>query len=107
MSNPTKVSWTDATTNTDGSAITAGEITGYSVGVRLATGTTGTYAYTDTAPSTATSVLLSALTPALPYGVSLVAGVQSTGPTDSPWGESAPFTLAAPVPSAVSGVTVS
>lgn len=44
--NPTHVSWTDPTTNVDGTAIAAGEITGYQVGVRLTTATgsvAGTY----------------------------------------------------------------
>ena len=107
MANPTQVSWTDATLNTDGTPIAAGEITGYNVGVRLATGSAGTYAYTDTAPVTATSVLLASLSPPVPVGESLVAAVQSTGPTNSGWSESAPFTLSAPVPAAPTAVTVS
>jgi hypothetical protein len=75
--NPTKASWTDPTTNTDGSAIAAGEITGYLVGVRLASGVAGTYPYTATVAPAQTSDLLSALTPALPLGVQLIGAVQA------------------------------
>jgi hypothetical protein len=39
----TTFSWTDPTTNTDGSPITAGEIQGYQLGIRPASGTAGTY----------------------------------------------------------------
>jgi hypothetical protein len=109
---PTQVSWTDATTNIDGSAIGSGEVTGYTVGVRSTTvsgSVAGTYPYTASAPATATSDLLSALTPVLPPDT-YVAAVMSTGPTNSAWStESAPFTIQAalPVPNAPSNVTVS
>lgn len=109
---PTQVSWTDATTNIDGSAIGSGEVTGYTVGVRSTTvsgSVAGTYPYTASAPATATSDLLSALTPVLPPDT-YVAAVMSTGPTNSAWStESSPFSIAAapPVPNAPTGVTVS
>jgi hypothetical protein len=107
MANPTKITWTAPTLNTDGSAIAAGEITGFNIGVRAATGVLGTYAYTGTVSTpTATSELLSALSPQPPYGVSLIAAVQTVGPTDSAWGESGPFTLSAPVPAVPTAVSV-
>jgi len=99
MANPTKASWTDPSTNTDGSAIASGEITGYQIGVRLTTGTAGTYAYTASAPATATSELLSLLTPVLPTGVQLVGAVMALSTTNgnSAWStESAAFTMLAP-----------
>lgn len=109
---PTQISWTDATTNLDGSAIDPSEITAYTVGVRSTTvagSVAGTYPYTASAPSTATSDLLSALSPVLPPDT-YVAAVMSTGPTNSAWSiESSPFTIAAalPVPNAPTNVVVS
>jgi hypothetical protein len=96
MANVTTASWTDPTTNTDGSAIASGEITGYTVGVRLASGTAGTYPYSATAPATSTSELLSALTPVLPDGVALMGAVKAnTATTSSAWSNEASFTLQA------------
>jgi hypothetical protein len=108
VANSTKISWTDPTLNTDGTAIAAGEITSFAVGVRLATGTLGTYAYTASAPASAVSELLTLLAPILPTGVSLVAGVQvqSTANGNSGWTESSPFTLLA-TPNPVTNVVVS
>jgi hypothetical protein len=109
LTNPTKVTWTDPTTNTDGSAIAAGEITGYSVGVRLASGTAGTYPYSATAPSTSVTELLSALAPVLPTGQPLVCAAQALSATNgnSLWSvESTPFTPLAP-PSPPTGLIVS
>src|SRR5271155_238657 len=108
MANPTKATWTDPTTNTDTTPIAAGEITAFAVGVRLATGVSGTYAYTASAPAAASSELLSLLTPVLPTGVSLVLGVQVQSSTNgnSTWAESAAFTLLA-TPNPVTGLTVS
>jgi hypothetical protein len=109
MANPTQVKWTDPTVNTDGTPITAGEVTGYAVGVRLATGTAGTYAYTASAPATSTSELINLLAPMLPTGVSLIAAVQTQSTQGaSAWSaESAPFTLSAAPPSPPTAVTVS
>jgi hypothetical protein len=109
MSNVTTAKWTDPTTNTDGTPIASGEITGYAVGVRLASGTAGTYPYQATAPATATSELLSLLTPVLPTGEALIGAVQAISATNgnSAWSsESSSFTLLAP-PSAPTGFTVS
>jgi hypothetical protein len=109
VSNPTKASWTDPTLNTDGSTIGAGEITGYTIGVRLATGVAGTYPYTATVAAGATSDLLSALSPVLPTGVSLIGAVQALSATNgnSAWSaESAPFEILA-APNPPTGFTVS
>lgn len=109
MSNVTTASWTDPTTNVDGTPIAAGEITGYSVGVRLASGVAGTYPYVATAPATATSELLSLLVPVLPTGQSLIGAVQALSTANGPskWStESAAFTLLAP-PNPPTGFTVS
>jgi beta-glucosidase len=109
MANPSKVSWTDPTTNVDGTAIAAGEITGYLVGVRLASGTAGTYAYTASAPATSASELLNLLIPVLPTGASLIAAVQALSTTNgnSAWSvESAPFELLT-APNPPTGLVVS
>lgn len=94
--------WTDPTTNVDGSPITPGEITGYTVGVRDTTvpgSAVGTYPFTITAPATATSAMLSALTPALPTGRVLAAAVQAnTAVNSSVWTQEVTFTIAPPAP---------
>jgi len=112
MPNPTQVTWTDPTTNVDGSAIAAGEVTGYTVGVRdtsAAGSAAGVYPYSVGAPATAVSELLSALTPVLPTGKPLAIAVKAntSGPS-SAWSAEADFTLVAPppVPNAPSGLTV-
>ncbi|HUD12002.1 MAG TPA: hypothetical protein VMS08_06330 [Candidatus Saccharimonadia bacterium] len=108
---PTTASWTDPTKNVDGSAIAAGEITGYTVGARIVAGTAaGTYAYSVTVPSTATSEPLSLLLPVLPTGVPLAAAVKAnTATTASAWSTEATFTLPAaiPVPQPPSAFSVS
>jgi len=108
MANVTQIKWTDPTTRTDTTPIAAGEITGHTVGVRLSTGTAGTYGFTATAPAGTTAELLNLLAPALPTGVALIAAVQvQTAQGVSAWSaESAPFTLLA-LPNAPTGVTVS
>jgi hypothetical protein len=102
MTNPTTASWVDPTTNVDGSPIAAGEITGYTIGVRdttVAGSTAGTYPFTATAPATATSELLSLITPVLPTGDVLAAAVQAnTATTNSAWSAEATFTLSPPPP---------
>jgi len=102
MTNPTQVTWTDPATNVDGSPIAAGEITGYTVGVRdtSAPGSAaGTYPFMATAPATATSELFALLNPVLPVGKPLAVAVQAntTGPS-SAWSAEADFTIAPPPP---------
>jgi hypothetical protein len=99
MANPTKFTWAVPTANTDGSAIAAGEITGYQVGVRPASGTPGVY--TILAPvdsATATSDPIADISPALAYGswVGAVQALTVNGP--SAWSAEASFTLVAPPP---------
>lgn len=119
MTDPTKFDWQDPTANTDGSPIAAGEITGYEVGVRDTTATgsaIGTYPYGAKAPATATTELISLLTPSLPKGVLLAAAVRANTagldangkPISSDWSTEATFTLAvpAPVPNPPTGFTV-
>jgi len=109
MGNPTTFRWIAPTTNTDGSPIAAGEITGYQVGVRPASGTPGVY--TILAPvdaATDTSDPIADITPALGYG-DWVAAVRSIGPTNSAWSNERAFTLVAPpppVPNAPTNFTV-
>lgn len=106
MTNPTTFAWTDPTTNTDGSAITAGEITGFNVGIRQAAQPAGVYPITlPVASPSATSALIAAVSPALAPG-DYVAAVQTVGPTSSAWSNEAAFSLAAPVPSAPTGFSI-
>jgi len=97
MTTPIKVTWTDPTTNADGSPIVAGEITGFAIGVRdtSAPGSVaGTYPYTATAPATATSELFSLLTPVLPTGKPLAVAAQTLSANgNSVWSNEATFTL--------------
>lgn len=120
MTNATKATWTDPTTNVDGSAISPGEITGYTLGVRdtsVAGSVAGTYPYAVSVPGAAsTSALLSALTPSLPTGKILAASVRAnTGqldannnPISSAWAAEVSFTLTPPpvVPNAPTGFGV-
>lgn len=106
MANPTKFTWVDPTKNTDGSAIAAGEITGYLIGIRPATGAAGTYPIT--APVTgasATTELFTQLGTVLAPG-DYAAGIQSVGPTNSAWSTEVTFTIQAPVPVPPTGFTV-
>ncbi len=96
MANPSQIKWTVPTQHTDGTPLSAGEITSYNVGVRLASGTAGTYAYTATASASATSELISQLSPTPPTGVPIVAGVQAVAAQgNSAYAESSPVTLLA------------
>lgn len=106
---PSIASWIDPTTNTDGSPIAAGEITGYELGVRDTTATgsaAGTYPFGVKAPSTATSEPLALITPVLPRGVALAAalrantaGLDASGKQiNSDWTPEVTFTLPPPVP---------
>lgn len=98
MANPTKFNWTDPTTNTDGTAIAAGEITGYSIGVRPSTGTPGTYTVvTPVAGAAVTSEALASLSSVLVPG-SYAAAIQTIGPVDSGWSAEITFTITPPVP---------
>lgn len=98
MANPTKFTWSVPTKNTDGSALTSGEVTGYSIGVRAASqGAAGTYpTLTAVADPTATTAAIPALAPG-----NYAAAIMSLGPNPSAWSPEATFTLAAvPMPPA-------
>lgn len=101
MANPSKVSWADPTTNVDGSAIAAGEITGYQVGIRPAAGSAGNYPTLVQAAGTVTSAPL----PTLAAG-SYAAAVQTIGPIDSAWSAEIAFTIAE-TPNPPAGLAVS
>lgn len=96
-----KFSWTDPATNTDGSAIQSGEITGYNVGIRSATAAgsvAGTYpiiaqASGAAAASEAVSAIGTVLKPD-----TYAAAIQTIGPVNSAWSSEVEFTIAQPVP---------
>jgi hypothetical protein len=106
MSNPTEFSWTDPTTNADGTPLAAGEITGYTVGVRPVTGTSGTYPITGSVTSpTATSELFTSLNAMLAPG-SYAAAIRADGPVASAWSTEITFDIAPEQPSAPTGFGV-
>lgn len=97
----TQFTWTDPTTNVDGSALAAGEVTGYTIGVRSTTATgsvAGTYpALTTIANPTATSEAIASLSTVLKPD-DYAAAIRTDGPVDSAWSTEATFTVSAPVP---------
>lgn len=101
MANPTTFSWTDPTTNVDGSPIASGEITGYDIGIRNVadvTASPGTYNIVLTAPGgTAASALMSQLATALVPG-SYAAAIRTDGPVDSVYSSEVTFAIEAPTP---------
>jgi len=98
MANPTKFTWVDPTKNTDGTAVVAGEITGYSIGVRPASGTAGTYPIiTPISGATTTSEPLASLSTILTPG-DYAAAIQSVGPVNSAWSSEITFTISPPIP---------
>lgn len=105
MSNPTTATWSDPTTNTDGSPIAAGEITGYSLGIRVGTltpptGTPGVYTVNvPVAGAAAATELLSAISPILVPN-NYVAAIEAVGPVDSAYSAEYAFVIAPPTPNA-------
>lgn len=101
--------WTDATKNTDGSALQSGEVTGFVIGIRSTTATgsvAGTYPINS--PSIAASAVSEAvalITPSLQPD-SYAAAIRSTGPTNSAWSSEVQFQIVQPVPSPPSAFTV-
>lgn len=97
----TGFTWTEPTQNVDGTPITAGEITGYQLGVRAdGTGSAGTYAQTvSVTGSTASSLTASALKAALSLSPGdYWAAVRDVGPVDSAWTNELPFSIPPPTP---------
>lgn len=106
-----KVGWTPPTTNDDGSAITPGEVTGYTVGLRSLTAqgsAIGTYPVLSPITSaTAVSDALSAISANLKeddYGVS-VRTESTLGP--SAWGTEFQFTGVLPRPNPPTAIAAS
>lgn len=101
--------WVDPTTNTDGSTIQAGEITGYNVGIRSTTAQgsqAGTYPIVAqvqgaTAAKEAVSAIGTVLKPD-----TYAAAIQSAGPVNSAWSSEIQFTIAQPVPNPPTGFSV-
>lgn len=109
--NPTTANftWQDPTTNVDGSAIQAGEITGYNLGIRSTTASgsiQGTYPITVNVPgATAAKESVAAIGTVLKPDT-YAAAIQTAGPTNSAWSAEVEFTIAQPVPSSPSGLAV-
>lgn len=101
-----KFTWTDATKNLDGSAITSGEVTGFLIGIRPSTGTAGTYPINSPAISaTAVSEAVAAISTSLVAG-DYAASIMSVGPANSAWSPEVTFTIALPVPQPPSSFTL-
>ena len=102
VTNPTAFSWTDPTTNTDGSPITAGEVSGYTIGVRntaAAGSVAGTYSVLVTdASATAVNLLLTAITPALGAGSYAAAIRTNSANGNSVWSAEQQFAIVPPPP---------
>jgi hypothetical protein len=101
VTNPTQFTWTDPTTNTDGTPITAGEVTGYTLGIRSTTASgsvAGTYPITaQVSGASATNELLSALGTVLKPDT-YAAAIQTAGPVPSAFTNEVTFTIEPPQP---------
>lgn len=113
MSTPNQFTWVDSTTNTDGSAITQGEITGYTIGIRSlseARSAVGTYPILVPISSpTATAETLAQIVAALGKPLtpdSYAAAIRSIGPVPSDWTAEVNFTIAQPQPNPPTNFTV-
>lgn len=102
--NPTTFTWNDPTTNVDGSPLVAGEITGYTIGIRSTTAAgslMGTYPIqVPVVGAAAATELLSQITPVLAPDT-YAAAIQTNGPVNSAFTPEVTFTIApppAPVP---------
>lgn len=102
------VTFTDPTTNTDSTPITAGEITGYNFGIRPESGTAGNYPVIVPVPgatSTSAQIETSKLTPPLAPG-KYFAAMQTVGPVDSTWTNEVGFTVPLPQPNPPSNFSI-
>lgn len=109
MTNPTGFSWVDPVANTDETAITQGEITGYTVGARSTTATgsvAGTYPITGSVAGSASTGETVAALSALLKPDTYAAAVRADGPVPSDWSTEATFTIAAPKPNPPSNFAV-
>lgn len=105
MSTPNQFTWVDSTTNTDGSAITQGEITGYTIGIRSlsAVGSAaGTYpVLVPVSSPTATIETLAQVVATLGKPLTpdnYAAAIRSVGPVSSDWTPEQNFTIDPPKP---------
>ena len=109
MTNPTGFTWVDPTTNVDGTPIAAGEVTGYTIGIRSTTATgsvAGTYPImAQVSGATATNELLTALGTVLKPDT-YAAAIQTAGPVPSAFTAEVTFTIAPAQPSPPTGFTV-
>lgn len=84
--------WEPPTQNTDNSALTGGELTGYEVGVRIG-GSAGTYPTSMMVDGAFTSAdLIANIQPPLASGT-YQAAVRTAGPTPGTWSVEASFTV--------------
>lgn len=105
MSTPKQFTWVVPTTNTDGTAITDGEITGYTIGIRSlssAGSSAGTYpTLVPVSSPTATTETLAQVAAALGKPLApdnYAAAIRSVGPVASDWTAEQDFTVDAPKP---------
>lgn len=108
--NPTKFTWTPAATNTDGTPLTDGEITGYTLGIRSTTAAgsvAGTYPIlaSITDPKATEEAIASIGTVLKPD--TYAAAIRSEGPEESAWTSEVTFPVSAPVPNPPSAFAVS
>lgn len=106
-----KVSWTPPTTNTDGSPLATGEVTGFIVGLRSTTAVgsvVGTYPIqSPVTAATAVTEALSAITANLKADSYAVAVQTQSVDGPSAWSAEVLFTGALPVPNHPTDVAVS
>ncbi len=109
MGNPTGFSWVDPTTSTDGTPLAAGEVTGYTVGVRSASAAgsvAGTYPITGSVAGVGSTGETIAALSALLKPDTYAAAVRADGPVASAWSAEQTFTIAPEQPSPPTGFTV-
>ena len=102
-------SWTDPTTNVDGTPIVAGEVTGYDIGIRSATATgsvAGTYTIVvPVAGATAANEAVSAIGQVLKPDT-YAAAIRTAGQVDSLWSSEISFVIAPPQPNPPTNFTI-
>jgi hypothetical protein len=113
MSTPKQFTWVDPTTNTDGTAITPGEITGYTIGIRslsAAGSVAGTYPILVSVSSpTATTETLAQIATTLGKPLApdnYAAAIRALGLVSSDWTGEENFTVDPPKPNPPSGFSV-
>lgn len=110
--NPNTAAWTwvDATTNTDGSPLTAGEVTGYNIGVGPASIPAGGI-YPINIPVDGPTATQEAFSAAVATAATMLkpgtyfSAVQSVGPVNSAFSNEFEFQISQPVPAAPTGFT--